>query len=58
MSGFQYYLSNPLKKLKSRDGITSRQEKMGESVNTLLVSVGFSLFVWCVFFEDSHKEKK
>lgn len=48
-SGFQYYLSNPLKDLPSRPQVSPQQQRFGQGVNTVFVSVGFGLFAWTVY---------
>ncbi len=54
-SGFQYFLSNPLKPLASRPEISRFQERVGQGVNAACVAAGFGLFVWCVML-PSKKE--
>jgi hypothetical protein len=60
ISGFQYYRSNPLKELPSREGISKGAEKLGEAVNTALVTVGFGLFMVCLlpYIQGDKKDKK
>jgi hypothetical protein len=60
ISGFQYYQSNPLKELPSREGISKGAERLGEAVNTTLVTVGFGLFMVCLlpYVQSDKKDEK
>jgi cardiolipin synthase len=57
-SGFQYYFTNPLKNLESREGISRFQERAAQGVNTVGVLAGLGLFVWCLVLTKDEMAKR